>query len=184
MLVSEYQRDDELYNEPLLVTNVSWCTSAKGLAYISAILQDKSGTIDTKKWVVDSEDKEIWQVGNVLYITGTIIENNNKLQLKVLNCSKYTGAIEAERFAGTAPEKKEDLVKELKEYINSIGEEDYKEVVRKILNKYNEDYLVFPAAVRNHHNFISGILYHTICILRMAKAVSTLYKDVNTDLLY
>ncbi|MGU4858432.1 HD domain-containing protein, partial [Escherichia coli] len=42
----------------------------------------------------------------------------------------------------------------------------------------------YPAAVKNHHEFVSGLAFHVVSMLDMAKAFSKLYPSLDTDLLY
>lgn len=41
-----------------------------------------------------------------------------------------------------------------------------------------------PAATRNHHEFMSGLAYHVVSMLHLAKSIANLYPSLNTDLLY
>lgn len=42
----------------------------------------------------------------------------------------------------------------------------------------------YPAAVRHHHEFVSGLSFHVVSMLRLAKSIADLYPTVNRDLLY
>ena len=43
---------------------------------------------------------------------------------------------------------------------------------------------IYPAASRNHHEFVSGLAYHTLSMLRIAKSLITIYPQLNADLIY
>ena len=44
--------------------------------------------------------------------------------------------------------------------------------------------MVFPAATKNHHEFMSGLAYHVVSMLDLAKGIAALYPSLNKDLLY
>ena len=45
-------------------------------------------------------------------------------------------------------------------------------------------FLEYPAATKNHHEFVSGLAYHVVSMLQLAKAIAELYPSLNRDLLY
>ena len=42
----------------------------------------------------------------------------------------------------------------------------------------------YPAASKNHHEYVSGLAYHTYGMLKVAESFCTLYPSLNKDLLY
>ncbi len=54
--------------------------------------------------------------------------------------------------------------------------------VHNILKKYQEDFFEFPAAKRHHHAFVGGLSFHTVSMLRLAKAIAT-YSQINRSLI-
>ena len=57
-------------------------------------------------------------------------------------------------------------------------------IVHNILKKYQEAFFEFPAAKRHHHAFVGGLSFHTVSMLRLAKAIATQYTQINRSLLY
>src|SRR5690625_729082 len=57
-------------------------------------------------------------------------------------------------------------------------------IVRQLLNKYGREFLTFPAAMTNHHDFVSGLAYHVHYMLRTAEALCDIYPSLNRSLLY
>ena len=57
-------------------------------------------------------------------------------------------------------------------------------ITRHLLRKHHEQFLEYPAATRNHHEFVSGLGYHVVSMLDLAKAISDLYPSLDRDLLY
>ena len=46
-----------------------------------------------------------------------------------------------------------------------------------------ERYLNFPAAVRNHHDFLHGILHHSLSMVHLIESIVLNYNDLDKDLL-
>ena len=53
----------------------------------------------------------------------------------------------------------------------------------KVVKNHYISLSTYPAATRNHHEYASGLLYHTTSMLRVAEALSKIY-SVNTSFLY
>ena len=50
-------------------------------------------------------------------------------------------------------------------------------------NEYKDSFLAYPAAVRNHHDYVRGLIDHTVSMCEVAEFVSKHYEGVNYDLL-
>lgn len=57
-------------------------------------------------------------------------------------------------------------------------------ITRHLLRKYHEPFLEYPAATKNHHEFVSGLGYHVVSMLDLAKSVAELYPSLDRDLLF
>src|SRR5690625_6613471 len=57
-------------------------------------------------------------------------------------------------------------------------------IVRAFIKKYQDDLLTYPAASRNHHEYVSGLAHHIVSMLTIAKELCKIYPQLNKDLLY
>src|SRR5690625_7952491 len=57
-------------------------------------------------------------------------------------------------------------------------------IVRALIKKYQEDLFVYPAASKNHHAFVSGLAFHIVSMLKIAKSLCDIFPELNKDLLY
>lgn len=166
---------------------VSSCTqgvSNSGKKYLTIVLQDRSGTIDGKKWDVESGDMELFAPRNVVYVEGEANLFKNNLQLKVLFGEVVPKEnVDLKNFIAPSPVDKDKLVEKLDAYLNSIKDPDYGKITRSIISKYRDRYVDWPAAVRNHHAHFSGILRHSISMADLASKIADLYPSINRDLL-
>ena len=53
-----------------------------------------------------------------------------------------------------------------------------------MLKKYQQQFLTYPAATRNHHDYVSGLADHVVSMLKLGKALIEIYPGLNKDLLY
>ena len=112
-------------------------------------------------------DSKLFRCGNVLRIvSGSFNEKFNNCLVNSLELIKEakTGLDEAERL---------ETYNELVEYINKISDEKLKNFVLNIYEENKAQLLITPGAKMMHHNYIGGLMVHTLECLK--------YADVNLD---
>ena len=87
-------------------------------------------------------------------------------------------------FYNSAPLSVKELEKMINEYINKIDNKIIKEITTKLINKYHDDYYLYPAAIKMHHAYIGGLAYHSASMLKLASGVINAYPYLNSDYIY
>ncbi len=165
-----------------LIASVAKCVTTAGKNYLNITLQDSSGTIEGKKWDILPDDLTTFVVGNIIAIEGEVLNYRDHLQMKVLSGTLLDkDNIDVTLFVPSSPVREEQLEKELYSFLDSMHEGNLKTLTTYLINKFHDQYVVYPAAVRNHHAFSSGLLYHSISMARMAEGVCKLYPEINRD---
>lgn len=168
----------------LLVTNVLKGVSNNGAPYLSITLQDRTGSIEAKKWDSSEADSATAIIGNVIHVSSDVIEYRGSLQMKIISLSSFDqGNVDYTRFSLESPIAQEELLRKFNRYLSSIQNEDCKKIINYILERHYDEFICYPAAVKNHHEFASGLLFHTVSMLDLASAIQNLYNDVDRDLL-
>ena len=73
---------------------------------------------------------------------------------------------------------------EVKALVSTIEDADYRAVCEEMLRRHEAAFRTIPAAKSVHHGFLSGLLMHTLNMLRLADFLSAQYADtVNRSLL-
>ena len=176
--------EGDLIRGPLLVVNANKGVANNGLSYMNVTLQDKTGTIDGKKWEVTSEDDALLEVGNVVEIDGDVINYRENLQLKIRYVRKSDpGEIDVTRFTIASPIPLADMEKRLDYYLQSLKEPSCAAITKALIGKFYKSFISFPAAMRNHHEFASGLLHHTLQMADLGEAIAKLYPAVDRDIL-
>ena len=185
MFINEFKTDQEI-SMFLLLDNVIRGVASSGKPYLTLYLKDKTGSIDGKIWEVKEEDSENLKAGKMIFVEGTILDYRGKLQLKIRNYRMATDEdnIDIQDYIQIAPVPKDVMINELNYFLKEIGNNNLRTVTIELLNKYKKQFVSYPAAKSMHHDFYSGLIYHTTTMLKIAKALVAIYPSLNKDLLY
>ena len=169
----------------LLVTNSNKGTTDKGLSYLNITFQDKTGTIEAKKWDASDEDLRTLAPGQVVMVDGIVNLYKNQPQLKVVGVGKISRPddVDFSNFARVSPIPLDELKARLDNYLNSFKDKDVEKVTKAVINHFYERYVTFPGAVKVHHEFGSGILHHSLFMADVADAIAKIYTQVDRDIL-
>jgi len=169
----------------LLVTSCNKGTTDKGLSYLNITFQDKSGSIEAKKWDASDEDMKTLVPGSVVLVDGIVNLYKNQPQLKVVSVGKIARPedIDYSNFARVSPIPLEELKSRLDKYLNSFKDKDVEKVTKAVISHFYDRYITFPGAVKVHHEFGSGILHHSLFMADVAEAIAKIYTQVDRDIL-
>lgn len=182
-LIKDFTENEKI-NQPFLVNNITKGITSKGSNYLNIVLQDASGTIEAKKWEVEENDEDIIKIGSIINVEGNISIYKTGYQLRVNKVSAVNDSeLDVSQFVPSAPVSRSELQKILFDFIEKITNKEVKKVVEEIVKNHYISLSTYPAATKNHHEYASGLLYHTTSMLRVAEALSAIYK-VNTSFLY
>lgn len=182
MTISEIKDGESVYGQ-FLVSDCKKGVTAKGDSYLTIVLQDYSGTVEGKKWTVGPDDLEIFAKGTVVQVSGVANFYRNALQLKIEHGEPVVAAgIDWSRFVQHAPVEKEVLTKKLNMYLKSFADPDVRALTEAMLEKFKDRYFDWPAAAKNHHDYVSGLLYHSLTMADLAAKVCQIYPSLNRDI--
>ncbi len=116
------------------------------------------------------------RTGNIIkIITASYNEKYN-------NCLLNNFEVLETASLGIDENKRTELFNKIIEIVNTFKKEDLKEFILKILNENKEKFIVAPAAKQMHHNYIGGLVVHTLECLEFALTIlPKLKKYVNRD---
>lgn len=183
-LIKEFVADEKI-EQNFLISNVTRGITTKGSSYYNVVLQDSSGTIDAKKWEINEGDELIFQPGNIVKVSGDVLNYRGSLQVRIGGGKLVEDKdIDPTHFVKSAPIKKSELEKEFFDYIRAIEDEDVRAIVEEVIKDNFISFSIYPAASKNHHDYASGLMHHTVSMLRLAKAMVELYPGLDKDYLY
>ncbi|MBA8771463.1 MULTISPECIES: 3'-5' exoribonuclease YhaM [Staphylococcus] len=169
-----------------LIRRATQGVTAQGKDYMTLHLQDKSGEIEAKLWTVSKEDIPLLQPERIIHVKGDIINYRGRKQMKVnqFRLATEQDGMRTQDFIDGAPMSPDEIKDAMQEYIFEIENAPLQRVTRYLLNKYEDRYFVYPAASSHHHNFVSGLSYHVLTMLKIARGLCDIYPELNRSLLY
>lgn len=170
----------------LLIKSSVKGTASNGKPFLTLILQDQSGEIEAKLWDASEADEKNYSAEKIVKVLGDIqnYRGRNQLKLRQIRPSTSTDGVNLSDFLLTAPVSKEEMLSKITQYIFEMKNPNIQRITRHLLKKYQDDFLEYPAATKNHHEFVSGLAYHVVSMLDLAKAIANLYPSLDKDLLY
>lgn len=157
---------------------------AQRSTYLSITLQDQSGSIDAKLWSATDEQVANFVNGVVVKVKGDIIKYNTDKQMKISSIDILsTDPNDQVKYLKQAPISEKEMIDDLVNNVAKIENKIYNDVVRTIYRKYIKEFSKYPAATKNHHEYVSGLIHHTTGMLKIANALCDMHPSINRDLL-
>ena len=166
----------------LLVRSAEQRTSSNGSKYLDMTLCDTTGDINCKMW--DGTVQPPRQ-GSVVKVRATVQEYNGRLQMRIerLRSPGPEDDVDPSQLMPCAPEKPESMLSEINRAIDGMHTVELQKILREMIRMCGNKIMYYPAAQRVHHAERSGLLHHTLGVLRAAEAVLPLYPFLDGDLL-
>ena len=170
-----------------IVKNVAIKVGSNKKAYLDLLLADRTGEISAKKWDIADEELpglEKIKEGSVLKIKALVTEWNGMKQLRVSRI-RHTSAedgIDMTDYIKAAPEKAEDMYEYIYSKAEGFTDKDLRNICLKQLEENREKLMYYPAAQKNHHAELAGLLYHVKRMLMMAEKACEVYVNLNREL--
>lgn len=173
-----------LREEKFLVVSFTKLTSANGNLYANITLQDATGTIEGKKWSLEEDDFFDFEPGHIVSINGEVLNYKGNLQIKILS-GRYvpSESVDLSKFMIQSEHSEAELRARYAELVSKITDTELKNVVEDIYTRFDRAMFTYPAAKRNHHNYLRGLATHTINVAEIAYNTSLRYKNINHSLI-
>lgn len=169
-----------------IVKSVNVKTSSNNKLYLDLMLGDQTGEINGKVWDANEDMVEQFKSGAVVKGKGTVTSWQNNLQLKIvrIRIAGDDDDINYDTLVQSAPLKPSDMYDYIMGLVDEMKNNDVKKLVKFLVEEKKDKFLTHPAAKRNHHAIRSGLIYHIYRMLQSGQALSSVYTNINTDLLY
>jgi 3'-5' exoribonuclease len=186
---SPYVRELQENSTPsisLLVQSKEIRQKKTGEPYLSLILSDKTGDIESKMWDNVTEVLNIFERDDFVRVKGLVQIYHNRVQLIIHRLRPLTDSeVDFTDFFPASQYDPAVMWEELRGHVNSVSNPH----IRGLLNAILDDpeiagrFRIAPAAKQIHHAFLSGLLEHVISLCRLSKAIAPLYAFIDCDLL-
>lgn len=184
--ISQLRTDDEI-QDFFMVKAINLKIGSNKKQFLDLILGDSSGEMTAKKWdVMDTELEGLNEIveGDIIKVKANVTEWNGMKQLRVtrLRKSAHTDEVDLTDFIKAAPEKAEDMFAYILGRAERMKDEELKGLSIRLLTDNKEKLMYYPAAAKNHHAELAGLLYHIKRMLMTAERICEVYTNLNADL--
>lgn len=156
--------------------------AGNGSAYLDVVLGDSHNEINCKIWGVTSSTEEFVKSNEFIRVSAKVGSYNGKKQLVIDKVGPIPEVeLEVSKLKKVAPFPVEELVEYLEESINMIDDRAIKMIVKKRYDDNKSDFIKWPAARSMHHNYETGLLYHTVSMLKLARNNLSMYPAGTLD---
>lgn len=175
-----------------VVASKSIRTSTNGRDYITLILADKTGQIDGRIF----PDEGAHDIFNTI-VPGSIYKCEGRVNEFPPDSSKYNIVINhlmelstdeyvLEDYIRTSNQDKEELIGYIIQTIKDIKNPELKSLLKAFFcnGEFTDQFYTAPAAKIHHHNYLGGLLDHTVEVLKISKTLHEIFPDLDKDLMY
>ena len=160
--------------------------SRAGKNYLSLKLQDKTGIADAKVWDLNNDIKN-FEENTFIKIDGMVISYQNDIQINI----KRLRPSESWEYdpMDYIPSTEKDIgamQSDLLKYIDTLDEPYMKRLLQEVFinnAQVAENFSTHSAAKQIHHQYLGGLLEHTLNVVEICEFMSGRFKHVNRDLL-
>lgn len=147
--------------------------------YLRLTLGDRTGTIDAFVW----EEVERWEpfcvTDTVVGVRGRVGSYQDRLQLKVQTVDRIqVEPGDYQHLLPTSPRPREVMEREIDSLVESVRDSGLRTLLERCIGRETEIGRAFrthPAAKRNHHAYVGGLLEHSISVASSCDALAGHY---------
>lgn len=179
-------RDGEMVSENYFCKQKQTLQTKAGKSYYSLILQDKTGTMDGKVWELNA-GIEHFEALDYIRVEGQVVSFQGALQLNIRRVRRLSeGEYDVSEYMPCTKRNTAEMYKELMGYIDSLRDAQFKLLAESYFKedpKFKEMFLSHSAAKTMHHNFVGGLLEHTVSVTKLCSYLADNYPVLDRDLL-
>jgi 3'-5' exoribonuclease len=167
-----------------LVKLKSMGQTKSGEPFIIITLSDRTGDMEARVWENASYFSSLFKEGDILEVEGHAGSYKNRVQL-VVSTLRVAEESDPELFLEPAPRDIEDMMEALRRIIKKIKDP----YLRTLSDRFLSDQSFMglfkraPAAKNFHHNYIGGLLEHTLSVCELSLRVAEYYQILDKDLM-
>lgn len=169
-----------------VIKSVQQRSNSKGSDYLDMVISDVGGEISAKLWDYNALIHGAYYPDSIVKVRGTptLWKDTEQLKIDRIRPLKPNEEVDMGELLSCAPIDPDLMYQEIYDCAQEFKEEDLKRLVQYILRDNKDKLLSQPAALKVHHAFRGGLLYHTLCMLRVARQLSLIYTRLDMDLVY
>jgi 3'-5' exoribonuclease len=148
--------------------------------YLHLVLGDRTGTIDAKIWDDADRFDALFSVEDVVGVRGRTSTYNGKIELTLTALQPVElGEDDLELFVPASPRDRGVMGKELDLLVETVADPHLRLLLQRLTGRstaVGKRYRLHPAARRNHHAYLGGLLEHSLSVALAADALCAHYR--------
>ena len=174
-----------IFTDTYMVTQPVLRNTTRGDLYVAMFLSDKTGKVNCRLWNASEELYNQIPKEGFVEVSGKTELYQNCMQVVANQINVVSSDhINPDDYM---PRTKKDVAvmfKEMKAILAGIKNAQVKAIVEEYFRdgELMRKFCTAPAAVKMHHNYLGGLLEHTLSMLKVADKILPLYPQVQADL--
>ncbi len=157
----------------------------RGDAFLTISLADRTGDVEAKVWDHAEEVSSRFKTGDVLDIEGSATSFRDRIQLTLSRLEVVNGEVDYSLFLESSIESPGRMVAQLRKLMQEIRDPHLKALIERFFSdgQFMHLFEKAPAAKNFHHNYLGGLLEHTLSVCGIIRQVADHYPHLDRDLL-
>ncbi|MHC5094214.1 MAG: 3'-5' exoribonuclease YhaM family protein [Planctomycetota bacterium] len=179
LYIKDIQAGQQIQDTYMLTQPVLRNTT-KGDLYIAMFLSDKTGKVNSRMWQATQELYQALPSEGFVAIRGKSELYQGNMQLVVNDIQ----VVEPDQVRLMDYMNIGEMFDQVKTILETIENKDLKLITDAFLNDQElmKQFCIAPAAMMMHHNYLGGLLEHTLNMLNVAQVLFPLYPKIQKDL--
>lgn len=177
--------EDDTITGHYLVMGKRLAKTRNGKPFLSITLGDRTGEVEAKVWEEAELLSTVFQEGDILAVQGNAESYRGQIQIKLSHLNPVEEHIDETVFLESSAENISEMMTSLRDVLNAVKNVHLKGLINRFFTD-REFLSIFkraPAAKSFHHNYIGGLLEHTLSVCQMARYVAQHYPQLDEELL-
>jgi len=168
-----------------LVQSKRTSKTRRGDAFLSLTLADRTGEVEAKVWERVDELSPLFNEGDVIDVKGIAGSYRNKIQVVLSDLKVPNDIDDPALFLESTPRNINKMIGTLTQLLKEIKSPALKSLANRFLSDqhFMSCFKKAPAAKIFHHNYLGGLLEHTLSVCQMTVAVTDHYPELDGDIL-
>jgi len=180
--------DGDSVRSVFIVSDRRVLIARNGKPYAKVLLTDRTGDLPGIIWEDARTQIAGIDPGDIVGVRGTVESYENRTQMRIDKIVKLNeDDVDMSALVPTTKGDISSMMSEIEEFISRVQDTYLKKLIENIFSRegIRETYMKAPAAKGIHHNYIGGLLEHTLSVLKSIEAIFPVYAHlgINKDLL-
>lgn len=182
-------KEGDSVRDLFLVGNKALLSSNAGKPYLNLVLRDRTGQLEARVWDRADEISKRFERDDVVEVVGSAIQYQGRIQLKVHDVVRPAGEKpEISEFLPVTKKGIEPLWQRLQAQVKAVADPHLRPLLASIFPDPPETetarrFRAAPGGKSLHHDYIGGLLEHTVSVAEICRHLAGHYEGVDGDLL-